>query len=192
MKKLFFCLTLSVLLASSCATHGPFYVGTPYGVPAPYGEGRHPGIDFDIRNGTPIIAASDGEVVYIGEPAAKERYGDGIFVEISHGEYFKSLYGHLTRIFVEKGQSLKRGQVIGLSGASNSGYQHLHFGICKVGGNCKNYSETYDPKKFWLGGRPRCFDPKVDYSFNSQKDITLPVACGEYAKELVIGTKGKD
>ena len=103
MKKLFFYLTLSVLMASSCATHGPFYVGIPYGASAPYGEGRHPGIDFDIPNGTPIIATSDGEVVYIGEPAAKERYGGGIFVEISHGEYFKSLYGHLTRIFVEKG-----------------------------------------------------------------------------------------
>jgi len=150
MKQLFFCVIITVFLASSCATHGPFYFGHPYGAPVPYGEGRHPGIDFDISNGTPIIACSDGKVFYIGEPDAKERYGGGIFVGLSHGEYFRSLYGHLTRIFVEKDQSLKRGQLIGLSGASNDGYQHLHFGICKIRGNCKNYSETYDPNKFWL------------------------------------------
>lgn len=180
------------MLTSSCATHGPFYVGKPYGALVIYGEGRHPGIDFDISNGTPIIAISDGEVVYIGEPDAKERYGGGIFVGISHGEYFSSLYGHLTRVFVEKGQSLKRGRFIGLSGASNNGYHHLHFGLCKIVGGCKNYSETYDPKKFWLGGEPRCFDPNANYSSNSQKEITLPVACGEYAKELVAQTKTKD
>lgn len=90
-------------MASSCATHGPFYVGNARGAPIPYGEGRHPGIDFDISNRTPIIPCSDMEVVYIGEPDAKERCGGGIFVEISHGQYFNSLYGHLTRIFVEKG-----------------------------------------------------------------------------------------
>jgi len=190
MKKLFFCLILIVFLASSCATHGPFYVGIPYGAPVSYGEGRHPGIDFDISIGTPIIACSEGEVIYIGEPDAKERYGGGIFVGISHGEYFTSLYGHLTRIFVQKGQSVKRGQLIGLSGASNSGYSHLHFGICKT--HCKNYSGTYDPNKFWLGGKAQCFDPQKDYSNYSQKDITLSVACGEYAKELVARTKRKD
>jgi len=84
MKKISFCLLLAVFLASSCATHGPFYVGIPYGAAVPYGEGRHPGIDFDISIGTPIIACSDGEIIYIGEPDAKERDGGGIFVEISH------------------------------------------------------------------------------------------------------------
>lgn len=192
MHKLLSCLILNVLLVSSCETHSPFYVSIPYGATVPYGEGRHPGIDLDISNGTPTIAISDGKVVYIGEPDAKERWGGGIFVVISHGEFFTSLYGHLTRIFVEKGQSVKRGQLIGLSGASNTGYQHLHFGVCKIGGNCKNYSETYNPKKFWLGGKAQCFDLKVDYSGYSQKDISIPVACGEYAKELVARTKGKD
>ncbi len=155
---------------------------------------RHPGIDFDIKIGTPIIACSDGEVIYIGEPGAKERWGGGIFVGISHGdsheEYFRSLYGHLTRIFVVRGQSVKRGELIGLSGASNNGYSHLHFGICKT--DCKNYSGTYDPNGFWLGGKAQCFDLSKDYSNYSQKDITIPVACGEYAKELVARTIRKD
>lgn len=179
---------LSVLLIS-CATHGPFYIGNPYGTPVPYGEGRHPGIDFDLRIGTPIIAASDGVITYIEEPDSNKSYGGGIFVGIIHGEHFATIYGHLTKVFVEKGQSIRRGELIGLSGASNSGYPHLHFGVCKIGGKCKNYSGSYDPAKFWLGDKAQCFDPNKDYSNYSQKEITLPIACGEYAKELRAKTK---
>jgi len=192
MKNLMFCLILSILLAASCATHGPFYVGNPYGAHVSYGEGRHPGIDFDLGRGTPIIAASDGEIIYVGDPCPGEPHCGGIFVAIRHGDHFKSLYGHLGKVFVETGQLLKRGQLIGLSGASNSGYAHLHFGICKIKGNCINYSQTYNPKKFWLDGEPQCFDPNMDYSNHSQKDITLPVACVEYANRLIAKTKKKE
>jgi len=192
MKKLFFCMILIVLLSASCTTHGPFYVGNPYGAPVSYGEGRHPGIDFDIRIGTPIIASSDGVVIYIGESGSKEPWSGGIFVGISHGEHFNTLYGHLTKVFIEKGQSIRRGQLIGLSGASNRGYPHLHFGVYKINGNPRNYSITYDPNKFWLGGKAQCFDPQKGYSNYSQKEIILPVACGEYAKELLARTKRKD
>jgi len=92
MKKLFFYLILNALLASSCATHGPFYVGNPYGAPVSYGERRHPGIDFDIRIGTPIIASSDGVVIHIGEPDYKESWRGGIGVGISHSEHSNILY----------------------------------------------------------------------------------------------------
>ena len=191
MKKYVFYMILAIFL-SSCATRGPFYTGNHWGAPVIYGEGRHPGIDFDISIGTPIIASSYGVVFYIGEPDSKERYGGGIFVGISHGEDFYTIYGHLNKIFVEKGQSLKRGQLIALSGASNSGYAHLHFGICKIGGRSKNYSHTYNPDKFWLDGKAQCFDPSTDYSDYSQKEITLPVACGDHAKELKSKTKKTD
>jgi murein DD-endopeptidase MepM/ murein hydrolase activator NlpD len=192
MKKLIFFLILNGLLASSCATHGPFYVGIPYGASVPYGEGRHPGIDFDITVGTPIIASSDGVVTYIWEPNYEDLWRGGISVVISQVEDFTTFYAHLTKIFIEKGQSIKRGQLIGLSGANNRGYAHLHFGICKSGRNCIYYSNTYEPNKFWLGGKAQCFDPNKDYSNYSKKDITLPIACGEYAKELVARTKRKD
>jgi murein DD-endopeptidase MepM/ murein hydrolase activator NlpD len=195
MKKLFLGLILAVLLTSSCSTHGPFSVGHHYGSPAPYGEGRQPGIDFSISKGTPIITPSDGIVIYIGEPDSKERYGGGIFVVISHGTHFNTLYGHLINVFVEKGQSLKRGQLIGQSGSSNDGYAHLHLGVCKISENlrdCQSYSKTYDPDNFWLGGKAQCFDPKMDYSMYSQKEITLPIACEEYAKKLMAQIKRKD
>lgn len=185
-------LSLSVLLLSSCANYGPFYVDKRYGAPVSYAEGIHPGIDFDIARGTPIIAASDGEVIHVNEPCPQEKYCGGLFVMVRHGNHFKSLYGHLIKVFVKAGQSLKRGELIGLSGASNIGNVHLHFGICKMEGNCINYSQTYNPDKFWLGGRPQCFDPSLDYSRYSQKEITLPVACGKYADELIAESKKKD
>lgn len=183
---------LCSLLTYSCAAYIPFRLGNLHGDPVSYGEGRHPGIDFDIRSGTPIIAVADGIVIDIGEWDSKERYGGGIGVRVSHGDHFESNYMHLSRVYVLRAQPVKRGQLIGLSGASNSGYEHLHFGICKIGGRCKNYSQTYDPNKFWLGGKPICFNPNVDYSNYSKKDITLPVACGDYAKELISKTKKKD
>ncbi len=204
MKRYMFYVILAISL-SSCATHGPysdcdylwrFYVDKPdkpYGGPAPYGEGIHPGIDFGISRGTPIIAISDGKVSNIG---LVEGGVNGIQVVVLHGKHFKSVYAHLSKVFVKKDQWLKRGQLIGLSGESNNygriGYQHLHFGICKIGRGCRNYSETHDPKMFWLGGQPQGFDQKMDYSVYSQKDITLPIACGEYAKELITRTKRID
>ena len=61
MKKLLFYMMLCSFLTYSCA-HGSFPLGRPHGDPAPYGEGRHPGIDFDIFTGKPIIACSDGDL----------------------------------------------------------------------------------------------------------------------------------
>ncbi len=177
--------------------YSPFYVGNRFGYPVSYGEGRHPGIDFNISVGTPVIAVSDGRVDVIDEPDRRERYGGGFYVrifhgEVFHGENFYSNYMHLSKFFVESGQPLKRGQLIGLSGVDNGGYAHLHFGICKIGGSCQKYSQTYDPDKFWLGGKHQCFDPNKDYSNYSYKELTLPVACGDYAKELKSKTEKKD
>jgi murein DD-endopeptidase MepM/ murein hydrolase activator NlpD len=177
---------------SSCAvrTLGPFYVNNRYGDPAPYGF--HPGIDFAINSGAPIIAVSNGKVILL-----RETNADGDEVVIIHGKHFISNYAHLSKVFVRKDQFVKRGQLIALSGASNNynrpNYEHLHFGICKIGrGGCRDQSDTHDPNLFWLGGQPQCFDPKMDYSAFSQKDITLPIACGDYGKALIAESKGKD
>jgi murein DD-endopeptidase MepM/ murein hydrolase activator NlpD len=178
---------------SSGATHalGPFHVDKHYGDRAPYGDGSHPGIDFSITTGSPIIAVSDGTVSRLHNTVT-----DGEEVVINHGKYFRSIYAHLSQVFVRKDQVVKRGQLIALSGASNNygkfNNNHLHFGICKYGGGCRLSSETYDPNVFWLGGQPQCFDPNMDYSAYSQKDIILPIACGDYGKALIAGSTGKD
>lgn|GEM_PF-840401 len=167
MKKLFFCLILTVFLASSCVKHGPFTVGKPYGGPAPYGDGIHPGIDYDINTGTPIIAAADGRVVHIA--VADDGIENGMQVVVTHETHFYTIYAHLSKVAVKNGQLLNRGQLIGLSGASNNynrkDHQHLHFGVCKFGTpDCRRMVNTIDPKKVWLGGQPQCFDPKMNYS----------------------------
>ena len=190
MKKLICCLFLSIFLIGSCDTHDsssavPFYIYKQYGAPVYYGEGCNPGIDFEVSQGTPIIAATDGEVSFVGDSDPKVSFSGGIFVRVQNAQHFDLIYGHLSKVYVEKGQLLKRGQLIGISGASNDGLPHLHFGIYKVGGGSQKYSQTYDPQKFWLAGRPKCFDPGADYSKYSPEGITIPIACRAYAKELI-------
>jgi murein DD-endopeptidase MepM/ murein hydrolase activator NlpD len=60
----------SSLIVLSCT--GIPYVSKDYGEPVVYGEGKHPGIDFQISVGTPIIAAADGRVVWVGDPCSGE------------------------------------------------------------------------------------------------------------------------
>ena len=114
-------------------------------------------IDFDISQGTPIIAATEGEVSFVGDSDPVGSYSGGILVRVQSSQHFDLIYAHLRKVYVAKGQLLKRGQLIGLSGTSNDGVSHLHFGICKVEGSSQKYSQTYYPEKFWLDGRPKCF-----------------------------------
>ena len=190
MKKLMCCLIFGIFLIWSCDTQNPssaipFHVCKQYGAPVSYSEGVHPGIDFEISQGTPIIAATEGEVSFVGDSDSKVSNSGGIFVRVQNAQHFDLIYGHLSKVYVAKGQLLKRGQLIGLSGLSNDGTPHLHFGISKVGGSFQKYSQTHDPQKFWLDGRPKCFDPDADYSKYYQKGITIPIACKDHAKQLI-------
>jgi murein DD-endopeptidase MepM/ murein hydrolase activator NlpD len=101
-------------------------------------------------------------------------------------EKFMSVYAHLSRFFVTVNESIKRGQLIGLSGVGTTpNWAHLHFGIVKTEGNWLDYSNTYDPNDFWLAGRPSCFDPQRDYTEFEVDEITFPVACGSYRRQLL-------
>ena len=57
--------TLSAALFLLCGCHGLLPAALEYGAPVDYGEEKHPGIDFDVDEGTPIISAMDGKVVEI-------------------------------------------------------------------------------------------------------------------------------
>lgn len=189
MKPTIVCLAMSAVLLVSCATYGPYEVSSshPYGAPLTYfyGEGIHAGVDFTVSKGTPVIAASDGVVVSVAKAQYDLPNSGGLFVRVAHGEHFDSEYAHLSEVPVKVGQSIKRGQLIGLSGNINSGHQYLHFGICKKRGNCSFFSQTHNPQDYWLDGKPHCFDPAGDYSRRSQTELTAPLACGEHAKLLL-------
>lgn len=85
----------------------------------------HSGTDFKAATGTPIYAANSGIV-----KIAKNRYFSGNSVVIDHGFGIYSQYYHLSKINVKTGQKVKKGELLGLSGATGrvSG-PHLHFGI---------------------------------------------------------------
>jgi murein DD-endopeptidase MepM/ murein hydrolase activator NlpD len=87
-------------------------------------SGTHPGIDIANDVGTPEVAADDGKVVFAG-------WGDyGLFVQIDHGNGFTTVYGHLSVVMVSTGQTVAKGQQIGLMGATGRATgPHLHFEI---------------------------------------------------------------
>lgn len=87
---------------------------------------RHTGMDFACPPGNPIYATGDGVVVKV----AHERKGYGNHVEIDHGFGYMTRYAHMSKIYVEPGQKLSRGDCIGLSGRSGriTG-PHLHYEV---------------------------------------------------------------
>ncbi|MCB9139042.1 MAG: M23 family metallopeptidase [Caldilineaceae bacterium] len=85
----------------------------------------HPGVDFGLTPGTPLLAVDDGRVVEISrEPGGFERY---LKVEHRWGESF---YAYLDDMMVESGQTIARGEEIATSGIMTAAYApHLHFSI---------------------------------------------------------------
>jgi murein DD-endopeptidase MepM/ murein hydrolase activator NlpD len=93
--------------------------------PGKSGE-RSDGIKIAAPLNTPVLAAADGVVAYVGSdvPAL------GGLVIVKHGNSLTSVYGHAGQLLVQRGQSVKKGQMIALSG--NSGFAdrpELHFEI---------------------------------------------------------------
>ena len=85
----------------------------------------HRGTDFHAPSGTPVVAANDGEVVI-----AQGMFYEGNLVVINHGLQFYTQYMHLSKIEVKAGERVKKGQRLGLSGATGrvTG-PHLHLGV---------------------------------------------------------------
>lgn len=88
----------------------------------------HSGVDMPGRIGDPIYATGDGVIEYTERSRA--RYGYGTQILIDHGFGYKTRYAHLNKLLVEKGDSVKRGQLIaemGNTGVSTS--PHLHYEV---------------------------------------------------------------
>ncbi len=96
----------------------------------------HPAVDIAAPEGTSIKAADSGYVAVVG----RNDTGYGRYVLIDHGNGFQSVYAHFSVIFVEVGQSVGKGQTIGLCGSTGkSTGPHLHFEI-KLDGVRRNPS----------------------------------------------------
>ncbi|MGB0403569.1 MAG: M23 family metallopeptidase [Salibacteraceae bacterium] len=91
---------------------------------------HHAGQDFTAPTGTDIYASGNGTVVKV----KKERYSYGYHVVIDHGYGYETLYAHMSKILVRKGQKIKRGDILGLVGNTGiSTAPHLHYEVRKNG-----------------------------------------------------------
>jgi murein DD-endopeptidase MepM/ murein hydrolase activator NlpD len=119
-------------------------MGSPFGWRIDPFTGRsalHTGMDFQAEIGTPILAAAGGVVV------AQELHPEyGNMVEIDHGNNLVTRYAHASKVFVKKGDLIRRGQEIaevGTTGRSTGA--HLHFEVLVQG-------VPQDPQKFLAAG----------------------------------------
>jgi hypothetical protein len=86
---------------------------------------EHRGTDFPIKEGSPVMTSNSGTVVL-----ARELFYEGNCVVLDHGQHLFTIYMHLSKIQVRKGQKVRKGQRLGLSGATGrvTG-PHLHMGV---------------------------------------------------------------
>lgn len=124
---------LITVLAGSCALPG-WPVRAP--LTSPYGlrflgvrPDIHRGVDLAVPNGTAVSAMRSGSVAFAGQ-----MRGYGNVVILDHGGGVRSVYAHLSSISVKRGERVRGGQRIALSGASgNAAGPHLHFEIWRWG-----------------------------------------------------------
>lgn len=104
------------------------YVSSSYGYrsdPFTGGAAFHAGLDFPGPMGSPIYAAANGKVSFVGQ-----RQGYGNCIEVTHANGLMTRYGHLSGFRTHVGQSVEAGTVIGAMGSTGrSTGPHLHFEV---------------------------------------------------------------
>ncbi len=88
-------------------------------------ESVHQGVDYAVREGTPVAALNRGTVLL-----ARPLFFEGGFVVVDHGQGLLTLYMHLSKIEVKENDQVTRGQEIGLSGDTGRATgPHLHLAV---------------------------------------------------------------
>lgn len=106
-------------------------VSSGFGHRTPVGGGGsfHSGLDIRAQRGTPVRVASAGTVAFAGRQS-----GYGSLVVVDHGGGIKTLYAHLSAMFVEEGAKVKPGDVVGAVGSSGRATgSHLHYEVRVAG-----------------------------------------------------------
>jgi murein DD-endopeptidase MepM/ murein hydrolase activator NlpD len=154
----------------TCTEEGHFLLDRPIALPGtdtidrgyPYGSTAggirepHHGVEFYDPGGTPVLAAADGLVIFAGDDSQTRLgprlnfYGNIIVLEhhfLGNPRLVYTLYGHLSKIEVQTGQTVQSGEKIGEVGATGEATgSHLHFEV-RVGDN--KYDSTRNPV-LWL------------------------------------------
>jgi murein DD-endopeptidase MepM/ murein hydrolase activator NlpD len=104
-------------------------------------EEVHPGIDLAVPEGSHVLASGSGVVDSAGTDSSY-----GLFVLLQHRAGYQTMYGHLSRILVSRGDTVTAGQVIALSGnTGRSTAPHLHFEV-------RLHRRSIDPTKLMREG----------------------------------------
>ncbi len=113
---------------------GPVTSEYGYRIHPVYGTRKlHSGLDVSAPRGTPIAAVQGGTVLLAG---VQGGYGNVVIVD--HGDGVSTLYGHMSKINVSKGQQVDRGDLVGLVGATGTATgNHLHFEV-RINGEATN------------------------------------------------------
>lgn len=116
----------------------------------------HAGMDFSAPVGTDVFATGNAKVVFTGW---KQGYGNT--VELDHGFGYTTVYAHLYKIIVRKGQNVKRGDVIALVGnTGKSTGPHLHYEV-------RYQDKPVDPRNFYFYDlTPEQYDQMIQLSNN--------------------------
>lgn len=106
----------------------------------------HYGLDMLVSTGTPVYAPGAGKVIKV-----KRNSGLGLTVEIDHGFGYVTRYGHLHKALVKKGDKVKRGDKIALSGGTGklSTGPHLHYEVKHNGVALNPRNFIYDDVKLF-------------------------------------------
>jgi murein DD-endopeptidase MepM/ murein hydrolase activator NlpD len=138
----------------------------------------HKGIDYAARTGTPVKAAGDGKVAFLGN---KGGYGQVLIIE--HGEHFETLYAHLAdfKRGLESGDHVKQGEIIGYVGQTGLATgPHLHYEF-RVDGVHRNPEQLNHQHSAALSGNEMA-------QFRSQSQLLLAQLYQTKARSLFAKT----
>ena len=122
----------------------------------------HRGMDFTASRGTPIYATGNGKVTRSDNKSS----GFGKHIRIDHGYGFLTIYAHLSKYNVTKGQKVKRGDLIGFVGnTGRSEAPHLHYEVWKD-------KERINPINFYYGSlSPIEFENMLKYANQENQSL---------------------
>jgi murein DD-endopeptidase MepM/ murein hydrolase activator NlpD len=108
-----------------------------------YGMPGHEGVDFRALTNSNVYACADGQVYEVYTDPKSHAYG--IHVRVQHQDGYKTVYAHLARPLVHKGDVVQAGQLIGRADSTgNSSASHLHLSLKRDGATARQ--ETTYPK----------------------------------------------
>ena len=132
----------------------------------------HNGIDFAASTGTPVWAAADGDITFIGE-----RGANGNLISMSHDSGYETHYAHLSRFApgLTRAVHIRQRQLIGYVGSTGrSTGPHLHFGLKRHGNFVDPARELNGPGRMLPGAQLGRYRTEVARLRGVLNDIELP------------------